>query len=59
MKKAILYFENGTSMLIEITNVQVERNETWKEFEERVLKMLVKPHPSKETRIKRIHIFRN
>lgn len=59
MKKAILYFENGTSMPIEITNVQVERNETWKEFEERVLKMLAKPHPSKGTRIKRIHIFRN
>lgn len=59
MKKAILYLKDGTRKSIEIVDDHLERFETWREFERRIIKMLKRAHPEYKYEIDDIHIFRN
>lgn len=59
MKKAILYLDNGARTPIEIIDDQLERMETWREFERRIMKRLKQAQPSMEHKIVGIHIYRN
>lgn len=59
MKKAILYLDNGTRTPIEIIDDHLERLETWREFERRIMKRLKQAQPNMEHKIVGIRIFRN
>lgn len=59
MKKAILYLDNGARTPIEIIDDQLERLETWREFERRIMKRLKQAQPNMEHKIVDIRIFRN
>lgn len=59
MKKAILYLDNGARTPIEIIDDHLERMETWREFERRIMKRLKQAQPNMEHKIVGIHIYRN
>ena len=60
MKKAILYLEGGHRVPVELTDYPPRKeNETWREFEQRIIDTFRRAQPNMVHKIVGIHIFRN